>query len=201
MLWLKRVVLAIVAVCIVVIAAWATWQFLGANRAQKVQPVTPAAPAATVTDFASCVAAGNPATMTSPRTCRAGNVLYTEKMPVEQPATKEFSSAKGVTVRLHDWTSQKAVASPLTVTGEIPGNWSFEASFPVSIIDSTGKTLAQTPARLQGNWMTTNYVPFTVTLTFTSPATGKAGTLVLQKDNPSGLSKNDDLITIPVVFQ
>lgn len=48
--------------------------------------------------------------------------------------------------------------------------------------------------------MTNNYVPFTAKLTFEAPEGGGAGTLILRKDNPSGLPENDDEIEIPVTF-
>ena len=91
------------------------------------------------------------------------------------------------------------VTSPLTVTGEARGTWYFEASFPVELFDANGLMLAQVPAQAQGEWMTTDFVPFSVTLTFSVPTT-KTGTLVLKKDNPSGLPEFDDELRIPVVF-
>src|ERR1035437_6951636 len=78
------------------------------------------------------------------------------------------------------------IKSPLTVTGVARGNWYFEASFPVRLYDANGKELVATPAQAKGDWMTTEFVPFEVTLNFTKPTTA-TGTLVLQKDNPSGL--------------
>jgi hypothetical protein len=47
--------------------------------------------------------------------------------------------------------------------------------------------------------MTTNFVPFTAVITFT-PATTATGTIVLEKDNPSGLPANDNSLTIPITF-
>lgn len=91
------------------------------------------------------------------------------------------------------------VASPLVVKGEARGNWYFEASFPVRLFDADGKELAVSPAQAQGEWMTTNFVPFEVTLTFDQPTT-TTGTLVLEKDNASGLPEHDDHISIPVSF-
>lgn len=93
------------------------------------------------------------------------------------------------------------IASPLQVTGRARGNWYFEASFPVILKTSGGTVLATVPAQAQGDWMTTDWVPFTATLTFTPPAPGSTGVLILQKDNPSGEPQNDDSRTIPVVFQ
>lgn len=92
------------------------------------------------------------------------------------------------------------VTSPLTISGEAKGTWYFEASFPVRLVDGNGQELALKPAQAQGDWMTENFVPFQVTLTFTQPTT-PTGTLILMKDNPSGLPENDDEIRIPVQFQ
>src|SRR6185436_520379 len=55
------------------------------------------------------------------------------------------------------------VSSPLTVTGEARGNWYFEASFPAVLVDWDGKIIAQLPAQAQGDWMTQEFVPFSVT--------------------------------------
>lgn len=90
------------------------------------------------------------------------------------------------------------VTSPLTVSGEAKGTWYFEASFPVRLLDAQGTVLAQTPAHALGNWMTTDFVPFTAVLTFQT--TAHQGTLVLEKDNPSGLPQNASSVSIPVKF-
>ncbi|UPA22037.1 Gmad2 immunoglobulin-like domain-containing protein [Candidatus Peribacteria bacterium] len=91
------------------------------------------------------------------------------------------------------------VTSPLTVTGQARGNWYFEASFPVRLLDGNGNEIAITPAQAQSDWMTEDFVPFVATLNFTTPAT-PTGTLVLEKDNPSGLSENAAEVRIPVAF-
>ena len=91
------------------------------------------------------------------------------------------------------------VASPLKVSGKAVGNWYFEASFPIMILDANGEKLGVVPAQAQSGWMTTEFVPFEATLTFDKPTT-KTGTLVLMKDNPSGLPENDDSISIPISF-
>lgn len=95
--------------------------------------------------------------------------------------------------------ANETVSSPLHITGEARGNWYFEASFPVRLEDANGNVLAQAPAQAQGEWMTTEFVPFSVDLTFPTPAT-ETGTLILQKDNPSGLPEHDDERRIPVRF-
>ena len=94
------------------------------------------------------------------------------------------------------------VNSPLLITGKARGSWFFEASFPVYLLDSHGNMLGQGIAQAQGDWMTSNFVPFKTTLTFTADPQiiGDAGTLVLQKDNPSGLHENDDALRVPVII-
>ena len=91
-----------------------------------------------------------------------------------------------------------AVESPLVVRGEARGTWYFEASFPVRVFDANGQQIAVAPAQAKGDWMTTDFVPFEVTLAFTS--TTATGTLVLEKDNPSGESQFDAKVVVPVKF-
>jgi hypothetical protein len=190
-----KVVSIIIGVIALILAGWVAYLLLGRQETSQ----------SGVTDFASCVAAGNAVTQTSPRQCRTvDGTVYTEPVASgnggENASVREFTSPKGVTVRLHDWAERQAVASPLAISGEIPGNWSFEASFPIVLLDPTGKIIGQTAASLDGEWMTSNYVPFTATLTFEAPSAGGSGILTLRKDNPSGLPENDDAIEIPVTF-
>lgn len=95
------------------------------------------------------------------------------------------------------------ITSPLTVSGRARGTWYFEASFPVRLVDENGTNIPLTPPYITADaeWMTTEFVPFADTLTFTAPSSGTRGTLILQKDNPSGLPEHDDSLEIPVVFQ
>ncbi len=87
------------------------------------------------------------------------------------------------------------------VTGEVRGNWYFEASFPVELRTGTSTVVWSGVAQAQGNWMTTNFVPFSVVLNYTPFGTSTPAILVLKKDNPSGDPANDDELLIPVVLQ
>ena len=98
------------------------------------------------------------------------------------------------------------VTSPLVIRGEARGNWYFEASFPIELVDGNGVELARGIAQAQGdpatgevNWMTTEFVPFQATLNFTNPQT-TTGIIILKKDNPSGLPEHDAEIRVPVHF-
>jgi hypothetical protein len=52
--------------------------------------------------------------------------------------------------------------------------------------------------------MTTDYVPFEAVLEFERPLDigdfSRRGSLILQKDNPSGLPENDDALEITIFF-
>lgn len=92
------------------------------------------------------------------------------------------------------------VSSPLFVKGNARGTWYFEASFPVKLYDARGVLIAQHYATAQSDWMTTEFVPFESTLEF-SISSSQQGTLVLEKDNPSGLPEHADEIRIPVILK
>lgn len=92
-----------------------------------------------------------------------------------------------------------SITSPLVIGGEARGYWYFEASFPIELRDANGNILAQHYATAQGEWMTEEFVPYKAELTFATPTTA-TGTLILRKDNPSGLPENDDALTVPVRF-
>lgn len=124
--------------------------------------------------------------------------LAEAKKQAQQPTTT-YHSKKDVELLVFTPLTNQPVSSPLLVMGEVPGNWSFEASFPVTLKDSNGNAVTQSVAQVIGDWMTDRLVPFTVQLTFPSLASGN-GTLVLQKDNPSGLADNEDSVSIPIKF-
>jgi len=91
------------------------------------------------------------------------------------------------------------VKSPLSIEGKARGYWFFEASFPVRLLDGNGKEIGVVPAQALSDWMTEDFVSFKAELQFSTPTT-KKGTLILQKDNPSGLPENDDSLMVPVLF-
>ncbi len=108
-------------------------------------------------------------------------------------------------VRVTSLVPGAVVTSPLSLTGEAAG-WYFEGSFPVTLVNWDGLIIAEGVATAQGDWMTSEFVPFVATLTFTSPYEDgepdfmKRGAIILKKDNPSGLPENDAAKEIPVSF-
>ena len=96
--------------------------------------------------------------------------------------------------------SNSIVKSPLTISGKARGSWFFEASAPVELKDSVGNVIGHGTITATGDWMTTQYVPFTTKMTYTKAAT-KTGTLILRNDNPSGDPARQKTLEIPVNFQ
>lgn len=94
------------------------------------------------------------------------------------------------------------ITSPLTIRGEARGNWFFEASFPVVLVDWDGRIIMEHHAEAKSDWMTSNFVPFEAVLEFVSPdiTMSDRGALILRKDNPSGLPEHDAAIEIPIRF-
>ena len=117
---------------------------------------------------------------------------------------KQFESIgnaleKNDLIRLKSPKPGSLVKSLVLIQGLARGYWFFEASFPVKMYDNNNVLLGIGIAQAAGEWMTEDFVPFQVTLEFATPAT-KEGTLVLEKDNPSGLAEHADELRIPVRF-
>lgn len=92
------------------------------------------------------------------------------------------------------------VASTFTVTGVAPAGWYFEAVFPVQVRDPDDNLLATGQGQAETDWTTPGLVPFSSTDLVVSDYSGPA-TLILNKDNPSGLPENDDSVTIPIMIR
>lgn len=91
------------------------------------------------------------------------------------------------------------VGKKFAVSGEAPGPWYFEASFPIFVTDAQDNKIATSYGQAQGDWMTENLVPFTAQIDVGSYA-GPA-TVHLLRDNPSGMPENDDSVSFQVVIQ
>ena len=116
--------------------------------------------------------------------------------PQTPSATYINASSDNITV---DTPAPGAVlGSEFTVSGQARGTWYFEASFPVKVLGSNNQVLVQLPAQATSDWMTENFVPFSVVVkvpNYSGPAT-----LVLEKDNPSGEAKFDASVSIPIMI-
>ncbi|MHB0978063.1 MAG: Gmad2 immunoglobulin-like domain-containing protein [Minisyncoccota bacterium] len=90
------------------------------------------------------------------------------------------------------------VGKEFSVLGKARGTWFFEASFPVVLLDKDGQILAQGIAQANGEWMTTEFVPFKADLKVMNQNYIGKGTLILKKDNPSGDAVRDASVSFEI---
>lgn len=145
-----------------------------------------------ITSFDECAAAGYPILESYPERC-----ITPQGQNFVQDIGNELTKAD--LIKVDSPRPNQAITSPLIITGQARGNWFFEASFPVKLLDANGQIIASGIAQAKTDWMTENFVPFTAELTFSNPTTGR-GNLILIKDNPSNLPQNDDALRIPISF-
>lgn len=169
-----------------------------------------------VSSFDECIAKGNAIMESYPRQCRdsRGNI-FRENIGNELE--------KDNLIRIASPRPNDKIKSPVEIRGAARGYWFFEASFPIFVVDWDGKIIGQGNATANNNWMTEDFVPFTASVQFdisqisgnpaiTAGKYSKQGSLILKKDNPSGLPQNDpegeqtpygagDALEIPVVFE
>ncbi len=117
------------------------------------------------------------------------------------PIRTELTSIKGVKIYVDVEDMDDGIASPLVLSGSAPGTWFFEASAPIVLTDWDGLIIATGYIQALGEWMTTDYVPFSGTLTFEKPAYGERGTLIFRKDNASGEARFDDAAEMTIQFK
>ena len=149
---------------------------------------------ASASNFTECVAMGQPVMESYPRQCRYGDKIFAEDIGNEL--------SKDSLINLTSPRPNEEVASPLVIKGQARGSWFFEASFPVFLVDWDGRIIAEGIAQAKSDWMTDDFVPFEATLTFSvdKEAYSNRAALILKKDNPSGLSQNDDALEIPLLL-
>ena len=116
---------------------------------------------------------------------------------ITETQTTETSQNTEDSIQVDTPAPNSTITSPLTITGKAKGPWYFEAVFPVKLVDSNGNQIATALAQASSNWMTEDFVPFTVTITFPATTHG-SGKLIFAKDNPSDLPQNAGSFEVPV---
>lgn len=153
--------------------------------------------APTVLSFEDCVAAGYPVMESYPRQCRTPDGrTYAEE--ITPPISYNNATANNIVATTPG--PGAVVGKEFSVIGQARGPWFFEASFPIEVLDKDGKQLAIGIAQAQGEWMTENFVPFRADIKVPESYIGKA-TLVMRKDNPSGLLEHDASISYPITIE
>lgn len=124
-----------------------------------------------------------------------------EFAPCQTPS-KEIEATSSEPLIINTPKPNSFVTSPVSVSGAARGSWFFEGSAPVAITDAHGNTIGEGHITAQRDWMTTDFVPFTGTITYTvnPKTTDDTGFIVFKRDNPSGLPENDASQKLPVRF-
>jgi hypothetical protein len=133
----------------------------------------------------------------------AGPAVSTDKKAVATTTDVKVVSNKPLSERVSVSSPGPGgtVGKTFTITGKAPGNWFFEASFPVQVRSSEGDVLGRAVAHTQSDWMTESLVSFTADVTISDPKYTGSARLILMRDNPSGLPENDDAIEIPIMIR
>jgi hypothetical protein len=144
--------------------------------------------------------------VTSPSMAPSEQPNMPESQPAEEPEPEQqlsisYINTDATEVNSLNIAAGDTVSSPLTITGEATGAWFFEGTAPITVVDWNGLIIGQGFIEAQGNWMTTNLVPFTGDVTFTPNTTvSDVGAVILQNHNASGLPQFDKAVEIPIFF-
>lgn len=90
------------------------------------------------------------------------------------------------------------ISSPVTISGKIPRNWTFEANFMIEIQDEKGEVLQSTPVGATFANETDEMGTFSTSMSITPNTT--QGFIVIKADNPSGLPENEKTYKMSVKF-
>ncbi|MEI8124032.1 MAG: Gmad2 immunoglobulin-like domain-containing protein [bacterium] len=93
------------------------------------------------------------------------------------------------------------VLSPIKISGKARGNWFFEGSFPIQLVDANGNILGTSIATSSEDWMTTEFINFNSEMSFEKSTSTRRAVLVLKKDNPSGISDFDQSVFVRVILK
>jgi len=172
---MKKIIYFLIILVVLVGVVW-----YGFFRAEKLS-------APTILSFEDCVKAGYTIINGTHRQCKTPDGrTYAEEIP--EKIVYKNSSADLIVI---DMPFPGAVTGKtFKASGKARGNWYFEASFPVKVLDKDGKVIFQAPAQAKGEWMTTEFVPFEIEVKVPNTYIGPA-TLVFEKDNPSGLPEHE----------
>jgi len=153
---------------------------------------------ADIRSFGECASAGFPVMESFPRRCNTPDGrTFTEETAIYPT----YSNSSPDMIVIENPHPGGVVGKEFVVTGEAVGNWFFEASFPIEVHDPDGNVMAGSFATAEGDWMTTEFVSFKSEIIDLPSAYIGPATLVLKKDNPSGLPENDASLSIPIVVE
>jgi len=190
----KALIITVIAIAALAAAFFALNAYIY-NEKQAEEETPQDAPQ--VLSFEDCMAAGYPVMESHPRQCRTPDGrTYAEE--IAPPTT--YVNASDDMIRVELPFPGAVTGKEFSVIGEARGGWFFEASFPIEVLDEDGNTLATGHAEAQGEWMTADFVPFRGEIAVPESYMGPA-TLILRKDNASGLPEHDASVSFPITIE
>jgi hypothetical protein len=127
--------------------------------------------------------------------------IKVENAPTNQPEVSNNETASADIVVTNPINNQVLSSGTLEVSGTARGSWYFEGTAPFEIEDNNKNVIETSAVKAQGEWTTTNFVPFSGEITFTVPQGIKNGFVLFHNDNPSGDPSNDKSVSVPVTFK
>ena len=96
-------------------------------------------------------------------------------------------------------------SSSVSIKGKAVGNWFFEASAPVNIVNWDGLIIGEGYVTVDSgyDWMTTDMVPFSGTVSYDASKLTPYdyGWIIMKKSNASGEPEFDDALEFKVFFK
>ncbi len=196
---MKKIIILIIGIALMGTLGWFGFRYYTCSGCGSNSPLHDPIPVldTTILSFKDCEGAGNPIMESYPRQCKTSDGrTFIEELPEK---ITYINATSGMIIPELPFPGA-VTGKEFIMKGKARGVWYFEASFPVVILDKDGKVLVSSPAQAQGDWMTSEFVPFTATMTIPVSYQGKA-TVILKKDNPSGLPENDASISFPITIE
>lgn len=133
---------------------------------------------------------------------------YNPKVSPSNPPVKVSIPAGSVTgedvsamIQVYNPFVGAVIMPGVHIIGKAKGNWFFEASAPVSIVNEKNEVLITFPMTAQGEWMTTNLVPFSAVIPPFDTKGAVSGAIVFRNDNPAGPEEGRNyMFSLPVRF-
>lgn len=119
--------------------------------------------------------------------------------PVLQLQNADYSD-----VEIKSPSAGSSISDILTVKGAIPGSWYFEANAHFRILNNTFKEIAVGNIQALSDWMTTQRVPFELTVPVTSLNYKGDATIIIESENVQGDEEGElkvKRLYIPVVIK
>jgi hypothetical protein len=125
-------------------------------------------------------------------------------VPIDDPVLVQPAEKPNLITVSQPLPDSTVSASPLVVKGRARGQWFFEATAPVSLVNWDGLIIGEGYIQVDEGyeWMTTDFVPFTGTITYDASQLGayKHGWIILKKHNASGEPQFDDALEFKIFY-